>query len=416
MIDILYIGGIVSDQHIDADCIDTIDAKTAVNDILEWSFVKGLEENLGQPISIINAFTIPTFPKDSLWIKGKTWQHCDSSVNHRASFLNIFAIRNFSRKQSLSKLAIQWAKLNPQHNKAIVVYTTHSPFLCAAVAAKRTNSNIRICNIIPDLPAYTKHAYSWRRPLYSFFRFFDLWVIARQFEKIDCYAFFSEHMKEKIDVSSKKFRVVEGVANPSLVEIKQNVPSPVSSQKTVFYAGGISKRNGIELLLDSINYIEDPDIHFILCGQCNDDKLIKKMEAKRGRLQYKGLLSKKEVCKLQQEATVLINPRTADGDFTRYSFPSKTLDYLASGKPVICFALEGIPGEYDTFLHYIPENTPQAIAQTIQRICNLSEEERFEMGMRGLMFVEKCKNNVAQMKKITDMLKEYFINNMGERM
>ena len=40
---------------------------------------------------------------------------------------------------------------------------------------------------------------------------------------------------------------------------------------------------------------------------------------------------------------MLINPRTNEGVYTQYSFPSKTMEYMRAGKPVLCCKLDGIP-------------------------------------------------------------------------
>ena len=38
-----------------------------------------------------------------------------------------------------------------------------------------------------------------------------------------------------------------------------------------------------------------------------------------------------------------VNPRQNNEEFTKYSFPSKTMEYLASGVPVVAYKLDGIP-------------------------------------------------------------------------
>ena len=45
-----------------------------------------------------------------------------------------------------------------------------------------------------------------------------------------------------------------------------------------------------------------------------------------------------------------MNPRSADAEYTKYSFPSKTIEYLATGVPVVMNRLPGIPEEYEYFV------------------------------------------------------------------
>ena len=107
---------------------------------------------------------------------------------------------------------------------------------------------------------------------------------------------------------------------------------------------------------------------------------------------------------LQKKATVLVNPRTNQGEYTKYSFPSKTMEYMASGRPVMMFRLDGIPGEYDPFLTYIPEESAASIRDTAESLRKLSPSELDEMGARGREFVLKNKNRNVQMRRVLDFI------------
>lgn len=39
------------------------------------------------------------------------------------------------------------------------------------------------------------------------------------------------------------------------------------------------------------------------------------------------------VLKAQSESEILVNPRNDNNEFTKYSFPSKVIEYLGSGTP-----------------------------------------------------------------------------------
>ena len=98
----------------------------------------------------------------------------------------------------------------------------------------------------------------------------------------------------------------------------------------------------------------------------------------------------------RQGRTALINPRTAQGVFTRYSFPSKTLEYMRSGKPVLCCKLEGIPDEYDPYLRYIQPQTAQGIRDAVRALLTQPDTERTAAGELARDFVLREKNAKAQ--------------------
>ena len=80
------------------------------------------------------------------------------------------------------------------------------------------------------------------------------------------------------------------------------------------------------------------------------------------------------------------------------------MEYLASGTPVVAYKLDGIPDEYDEYINYVPDNTAETLASTIQEVCNLPQSERTEMGRRASRFVLEEKNNVKQTKRILDFI------------
>ena len=101
-----------------------------------------------------------------------------------------------------------------------------------------------------------------------------------------------------------------------------------------------------------------------------------------------------------------MNPRSNEGEYTKYSFPSKTMDYLASGIPVVMYKLDGIPEEYDPYLYYIKGNSSEDIKNALVSILEKSWEERVEIGAAGREFVLNNKNAKHQAKKILDMMQK----------
>ncbi|MBP3360682.1 MAG: hypothetical protein J6N52_07515 [Clostridia bacterium] len=101
---------------------------------------------------------------------------------------------------------------------------------------------------------------------------------------------------------------------------------------------------------------------------------------------------------------MLVNPRSATDEFTKYSFPSKTMEYMLSGTPVVMYKLAGIPDEYDEYLNYFDVTSKACIKDKIVEICEMSLCERGMIGNRARQFI-LTKSNKTQMKKFMDMMK-----------
>ena len=97
----------------------------------------------------------------------------------------------------------------------------------------------------------------------------------------------------------------------------------------------------------------------------------------------------------------MINPRE-DSDITPYSFPSKTMEYLMSGKPVIAKKLLGMGDEYsDLFFQF---GSSESLKVVMEKISKMDEKQLMEAGLKGRKFVVAEKNNKHQTLKLIKLL------------
>jgi len=88
----------------------------------------------------------------------------------------------------------------------------------------------------------------------------------------------------------------------------------------------------------------------------------------------------------------------------KYSFPSKTMEYMASGTPVLTTVLPGMPKEYHPYVFLLEDETADGIADMLTKVLAHSDEELFQKGNEARTFVLEQKNNVIQARKILEML------------
>ena len=93
-----------------------------------------------------------------------------------------------------------------------------------------------------------------------------------------------------------------------------------------------------------------------------------------------------------------MNVRNPKDEFTAYSFPSKTIEYMSSGTPLLTSHLPGIPQEYFDFCYSISGNDVTDIKSALETIMGYSDEVRRDMGQRAREDVYK-----RQGWKLTDI-------------
>ena len=123
------------------------------------------------------------------------------------------------------------------------------------------------------------------------------------------------------------------------------------------------------------------------------------------RIFYGGMLLNTQIVEEEQKATLLVNPRPTDEEYVKYSFPSKTMEYMASGTPVLTTVLPGMPKEYYPYVYLLEDETAEGIAAKLKQVLLQSDGALFEKGCAARSFVLDTRNNIVQAGKILDMLK-----------
>ncbi len=218
-------------------------------------------------------------------------------------------------------------------------------------------------------------------------------------KRFDSYVFLTKQMNNVVNLSHKPFIVVEGVCDGKI----QNNLKKVQSPKIILYSGALWKNNaGIEYFTEGFikAKIKGYELHFY--GQGEAVEWIKKMSSIYQNVKYMGILTNDEIKRKQVEATLLINPRPSKQDFTKYSFPSKTMEYMLSGTPVLMTKLPGVPDEYYEFVYTIKDESVDGVACILNEIIN---DPHFEdKGKNAQQFVLNNKNALVQSKKILSFI------------
>ena len=160
--------------------------------------------------------------------------------------------------------------------------------------------------------------------------------------------------------------------------IALQLPKRISSSssekgKYIFYSGTMAEKYGIKLLVDAFLKIKHKDYELLLCGSGDSVDYITGLC--NNKIKYLGVLDNEAVLAYQRNATLLVNPRTNEGEFVKYSFPSKILEYFSSGTPTLMYRLDGVPDDYYEFCFEAKSMSPEGLAQEIDRLLNKESEE-----------------------------------------
>lgn len=180
---------------------------------------------------------------------------------------------------------------------------------------------------------------------------------------------------ERVLKPKQKFILMEGGIDEEFFNSFDS-PKPSGNKVTNFmYSGLLSVGTGVDLLLQAMKQIDDNDIRLIITGKGELSSTVREASKEDKRIIYAGSLAYADYIDKLKGADVLINPRNMTMTENENNFPSKVIDYLATGKPIISTRFAG----WEKFTQYITftDTTTKAIADAIRR-AQFETNEQYE--------------------------------------
>lgn len=355
----------------------------------QWNILDGLCAVLGRGVSVVNALPVGTWPRHyrRLILPDDEWE-LGGERCREIGCVNLPVLKQLGRANRLAK------QIKGLRNEEILLCTAYMPFLWALSRLEGSN---HLTLIVTDLPEYADmHRVSRARKI---LRRWNNRLIARFMRRVDRFILLTEAMKEPLGVGERPYIVMEGIYG-----LAQRESSPVRRKRAILYSGRLNARYGVQRLLDAFARLEEKDVELWLCGAGEMESAIRAAAAKDERIRFLGFQRQERVWEMQREVTLLINPRPNTEAFTRYSFPSKTMEYLASGTPVLMYRLDGMPAEYDAYLSYVEGGSVADLAAAMADILR-QEASRLEQRARdGRDFILREKNAAVQAERILSFI------------
>jgi glycosyltransferase involved in cell wall biosynthesis len=390
---ILFAGSFIEDTYMKELWANSKSLPVISGDKFQKSLINGLLEIPNSLDYIITAPAIGSYPLRYREFHIKSTNFIFSTINGQSvPFFNFMYFKNTSIYNSLYKGIERWIKRDFLNNNTIIVYSLVEPYIKAVVAIKKKYPHVKICAIVLDLPQYFDEPGS---VLFNFLVKKQTKRIYSLAKNIDSFIFLTESMStELIGLDIKPYLVLEGIYFP------KELPKVQKSKKTILYTGKLDHRFGINELLDSFSKINDEEAKLWICGDGNAKMLVENASLKDGRIKYFGVVNQEEVILFQQKATLLINPRQAVGEYTKFSFPSKTMEYLASGTPTVMYKLPGVPEEYYDHIICVESNSNDDLTKTLTNWLSKDQIELDQFGKTAKEFILKNKTSKIQALKV----------------
>ena len=343
----------------------------------------------------INHPNIGNYP---LYYKKKYIEECIYDSGYSVDFNNLAFFKRFSILQSIER---KLEEVISQMKEPPTVLLYNFDFLPRVGDIKNKYPQVKFVLLITDIPEYMDVNNSIITRINRLIRNFAHNHFNRQIENyIDGFILLAPRMVEKIPINEKPWIQIEGIYNDE----DDSIQVEKSNTKQIVYTGNLGYRYGIRELLEAFSLIKDDNYELIFRGSGEAEPEIREKEKNDSRIKLLPILTKKELNILQKKATILINPVNPSQEFSKYFFPSKTLEYLASGTPTLMGKLDCLPDDYLNYIYLIQDFTPYGLKQRIVEICSKPDSELSLFGSNASIFIHKNKTPQVQVKKIVDFI------------
>lgn len=396
---VFYFGSVCSNAVFNSTVEKSKIKPSASAQNFEYALIKGFGEYPDMEVTAVSAESIAAFPGGNrLFLNKRQDVLLFEQTTQILPALNLPGIKQMCHALGAERALKRWARKNAaEKDKCVLVYGIY-PQVVKRLQQTCKKYGCKIFAVVTDIPS-TMFTYSkskhWLKRIFS--GSYRRLAISLQ-DKFDGYVYLTEAMQNEI-APGKPYVVVETIADTAV--FSEMPDSPKATPPALMYAGALYQKYGVDLIVDSFEKVQT-NCELWLFGSGDYESEIQRRAGKNPKIRFFGRVSRQEVLKREKEATLLLNIRNAQDEYTKYSFPSKMIEYMLSGTPLFTTALPGVPNEYGSYCYMTSDRNAAAIAAQIDRI--LTEENFLAFGDAARKFVTEHKNSRVQAGKIRAFL------------
>ncbi len=350
-----------------------------------------------------NVTALSALPVSASTVAQKTFSY-EEEIDETGVTYQYLPFRNgkFTRYLSLlivtRKYVKNWCK-GKNTKDATIIVDPLIPVIAIPTRKIAKKYGIKVSAVVTDIPTLATNMKGRKESLIKkmFLSVYQK-ISDADLKSYDAYIPLTEPINHVVNEKGKPYIVVEGFADSKDTEISKQ------HENYIMYAGGVYEKYGVKALTEAFISLDRKDIQLYIFGEGSYVDELKKIQEKNSNIKYMGCVSPEEVVAYEKRALLLVNPRPTDEEFAKYSFPSKTMEYMLSGTAVASTRLPGIPKVYFDYMYALDDESCSGIADKLKCILNSPKEELIKKGKTAHRFVSENKNNIVMSEKIIKMI------------
>lgn len=392
------LGFTLPDQYMDA-ILDADPAMPIQTHTFAWALVKALQ-SAEIEVTLLSSAPVSNYPRyPQLRFRSEAFTSCGVQ-GETLGFLNVLILKHLTRFATcLGRGTRAISRWRPD---VLIIHGVHTPFLLYGVLG-RWLTGVKSVAIITDPPGV---ALPSDGVLVSALRKIDVRLVKYALRSFDGVIVLAAPLARDF-APNRPSLVMEGIL---AVETHPRSPRRPTPPFRALYAGGLSEPYGVGRLVEAIQSLPSESIRLATFGRGPLRSWIDSQADIDIRIQKVKFAKRQAILEEYAAADLLIQPRPVGQDFVHYSFPSKLLEYMASGTPVLTTRLPSIPPDYEPYVYWIDDDTVQGMARSLRALLAVPADERMAKGRAAAEFVFETRSGSAQGARIRDFLAEILHN------
>ena len=308
---------------------------------------------------------------------GEIWPGKKMHLAQRGKY---FVLSDLKLRKNIMKLVQEIQKEHPEEK--LKVFLENAPFAGAtACAALKRHMDIACYSITIDTPftgSFRKKGVIGR---------INSWMFNRGFKAIrnfDGIISFTEAVEKELGVNLPFCPLAIG-CQPE--QIPEQLPQ-LTDHKTAVYAGTLIYYNGTRELLEAFRIL-GPEYQLHIYGYGPLEGEVRQAALDNENIVFHGRFAPEDTETILSQYELLINPRQIDPSIENFTFPSKLVDYILTGKSVLSSDFKTLPSAYREFAYILKDLQPETIAAGVRTVFAQTPALRQERGQAGVRYIKE---------------------------
>lgn len=389
---ILFLGYVVT-----ADEANELSGASVAGNTMQLELIREMELMPDVEIDVCSLLPLATFPKEPRGRIRASQRDIGPGIgSYRPGFLTLPGLKQSSQIMSMTRAASRLAK---HQNYDYVLAFNMLPLVGVAAWWMKKRHGVPVACLLADPPVVTTDNNSWLAS--AALRAYNWWT-RRLLGVVDRVISLTPDAARAF-VPQARALTLDG-AVPARLAANTPARSASTDEKAILFTGALTPYNGIAEMVQAMRLVKDPSVVLHVYGGGPLSEFVRESVQACSNIVFHGKVDSSDIPSLQRDAFLLLNPRQIDHPVSDVTFPSKVLEYMASGTPVLTTRLRSFSSDYEGLVYFAEEGSPRDLAMRIDTLCALPPEELARVGAAARRFILETRTWNATAERVRRFL------------